>query len=103
MTLEIFEGLPILSVSVTVHNRARAKHPGGVWELGDGGSLTVRDVSIRLALKSAPARSAFGIRRLQTWLGAAREAMNGLADLPISLLERSSCTQSGRARAQRGD
>jgi hypothetical protein len=36
--------------AVTVHNPARATHPGGFWELGDPGSVTFRDLSLRVAL-----------------------------------------------------
>jgi len=52
LRVQLFEGLPAVSVSLTVHNSARARHNGGIWELGDPGSVFLRDVSVRLTLPS---------------------------------------------------
>jgi hypothetical protein len=37
-------------VALTLRNPRRAKHPGGFWELGDRGSVSIRDASFVLAL-----------------------------------------------------
>ena len=35
--LDFFAGLPVVRVDVTLRNPRRARHPGGIWELGDKG------------------------------------------------------------------
>jgi hypothetical protein len=35
---------------VTLHNPRRARHPNGIWDLGDPGSVFIEDFSFRLAL-----------------------------------------------------
>jgi YetA-like protein len=47
--LHFFAGSPVVKVAFTLHNPRRAKHPGGLWELGDPGSLFFRDLSLRVA------------------------------------------------------
>ncbi|MGH2570243.1 MAG: hypothetical protein ACRDGR_03390, partial [bacterium] len=44
-------------VVFTVRNPRRAAHPGGVWELGDPGSVLVRDLSVRVASAGGRAMS----------------------------------------------
>jgi hypothetical protein len=45
-----FAGLPVVRLLVTLRNPRAAVHPGGFWDLGDPGSIFVRDVSLTLAL-----------------------------------------------------
>ena len=47
-----FAGLPAVRLLVTLRNPRAAVHPGGFWDLGDPGSIFVRDVSLTLALAS---------------------------------------------------
>jgi hypothetical protein len=47
-----FAGLPAVRLLVTLRNPRAAVHPDGFWDLGDPGSLFVRDVSLTLALAS---------------------------------------------------
>jgi hypothetical protein len=56
LSLEFFAALSVIRVRLTVRNQRSAAHPGGFWELGDGGSLLLDDVSIHL--KSAAAAPA---------------------------------------------
>src|SRR5207244_1063179 len=35
-------GTALVRVDFTLHNPRRARHPGGLWDLGDGGSLLFR-------------------------------------------------------------
>jgi hypothetical protein len=46
--VSFFAGLRTVRVEVTLHNPRRAQHPGGYWELGDPGSVFLRDVSLVL-------------------------------------------------------
>ncbi len=50
--LHFFAGLPAVRVALTLKNPRRASHRGGFWELGDAGSVLLRDVSFRLALRT---------------------------------------------------
>ncbi len=46
----IFEVLPDAKLSLVceVHNPHRAQHPGGIWDLGDPGSITFSDFSLAM-------------------------------------------------------
>jgi hypothetical protein len=46
--LDFFAHSAALRVSVSLRNTRRARHPQGIWELGDPGSLLLRDVSLVL-------------------------------------------------------
>ena len=48
--LSFFAGLPLVKLDFTVYNPRRARHRGGLWDLGDPGSLFFRDLSLQLAL-----------------------------------------------------
>lgn len=37
-------------VHLTISNPNRAEHPGGLWDLGDAGSITIQDASVRIPL-----------------------------------------------------
>lgn len=50
--LQFFAGSSAVRVALTVRNPRRARHHGGIWELGDGGSIYLRDLSLRLGLAS---------------------------------------------------
>ena len=51
--VELFAGSSAVRLAVTLRNIKRALHPGGIWELGDQGSVYLRDVSLRVALPGA--------------------------------------------------
>src|SRR5262249_8410801 len=46
-----FAGLGLVRIRFTVHNPQRARHPGGLWDLGDAGSMYFRDLSLQMALR----------------------------------------------------
>jgi hypothetical protein len=48
-----FAGTGLVRLDLTVHNPRRARHPGGLWDLGDRGSVLFRDLSLELRLQSA--------------------------------------------------
>lgn len=48
--LHFFAGLSTVRFEVTVRNPRRAAHPGGYWDLGDAGSVYVKDLSLTLRL-----------------------------------------------------
>jgi hypothetical protein len=52
--LSFFAGSGLVRLDVTIHNPKRARHPGGLWDLGDPGSILFKDLSLQLPLRSAP-------------------------------------------------
>src|SRR5207302_2762770 len=43
-----FGGTGLVRARLTVHNPRRARHRGGLWDLGDPGSVLFRDLSLEL-------------------------------------------------------
>ena len=52
--LHFFRGSPAVRFELLVRNGRRAAHPGGIWELGDAGSVFVRHMSLTLAVAGEP-------------------------------------------------
>jgi hypothetical protein len=50
---DVFPGLPIVRCEVTIGNPERARHPRGIWELGDSGSIRLRNAAFCLRLPRA--------------------------------------------------
>jgi YetA-like protein len=46
--LHFFAGLGTAKIELSVTNPRAARHPGGVWDLGDPGSVLIRELSIRI-------------------------------------------------------
>jgi len=44
--VSFFRGTSLVRLDFTIHNPRRAKHPGGIWDLGDPGSIFFRSLSI---------------------------------------------------------
>jgi hypothetical protein len=49
----VYPAAQIVRCDVTLHNPRRAKHPRGIWDLGDAGSVLLKDFSFRLDLTDA--------------------------------------------------
>ena len=54
--LQFLAGSSAVRVALTVRNPRRSRHQGGIWELGDPGSIYLRDMSLRLSLPGAITR-----------------------------------------------
>jgi len=67
-----------------IHNPARAVHSGGIWDLGDTGSIIFKDHSLEFTLKETD-RSALKVEPQQPWVSA---------DKPLSLFQASSGGQN---------
>jgi hypothetical protein len=50
--LSFFAGTGLVRLAVTIHNPRRTQHPGGLWDLGDRGSVLFRDLSLGFRLQS---------------------------------------------------
>jgi hypothetical protein len=63
-------GLATLRLTVTVRNPHRALHPGNYWELGDAGSVLLKEVALIVALaedgQPAGAQAACSVDRTET-------------------------------------
>ncbi len=46
--LHFFAGLGTVKVELSITNPRAARHPGGAWDLGDAGSVLIRDLSIAI-------------------------------------------------------
>ena len=52
-----FSGLPLVETKFTIRNPRAAKHSGGLWDLGDDGSVFFKDLSIDVGLPPATSAS----------------------------------------------
>ncbi|HEY3884661.1 MAG TPA: hypothetical protein VGL62_05600, partial [Vicinamibacterales bacterium] len=50
--VDLYSLLPVARVAVRLRNPRAARHPGGFWDLGDAGSVLLKDVSWRIGLTS---------------------------------------------------
>jgi len=51
--LSFFGDTGLVRCELTLHNPNRARHRGGLWDLGDAGSIFFRDLSLELALSGS--------------------------------------------------
>jgi hypothetical protein len=51
--LHFFAGLPTVRFDLALHNPRKSGHPGNLWNLGDDGSIYIKDAVLTLALPSA--------------------------------------------------
>src|SRR5262249_11964903 len=47
-----YDGHEFVQCQITLHNPRAARHPGGLWDLGDEGSIFFKDVSLHVPLRS---------------------------------------------------
>jgi hypothetical protein len=57
-----FAGTGLVRLRLTLHNPARARHRGGLWDLGDAGSVFFRDLSLQLGLREGPTQVAWMVK-----------------------------------------
>lgn len=58
--LHFFAGSAVVRFDLTIRNPRRAEHPGGLWDLGDRGSVFLRDAALTVAL--APGEGETAVR-----------------------------------------
>jgi hypothetical protein len=83
LRLHFFAGSATVKAQVTIRNPRKAEHPGGFWDLGDPGSVFIRDASLVLGLPSGAA-----VRRLECSLAPGEPAAQATA--PFELYQDSS-------------
>jgi hypothetical protein len=95
-----FAGSPTVRVALTIRNPQPASHPGGHWTLGSGGSILLRDVSLRFALPAAD-----GITSIRC--SPEHGVDDQICEAPLELLQESSGGEARpdgyRLRAGRSD
>lgn len=47
LRLNCYAGTDLLKIELTIHNFQRAQHKGGLWDLGDVGSILIKDCSLQ--------------------------------------------------------
>ena len=52
-----FAGTGLVRLDVTLHNPRRARHKGGLWDLGDSGSVLFEEFAFHVALPDGPRRA----------------------------------------------
>jgi len=57
--IHFFAGKPIARIDFTIWNPCAAQHPGGIWDLGDKGSVLFRDLSFELATQKAERENSY--------------------------------------------
>jgi hypothetical protein len=88
--LEFFAGHPTVRVLVTVRNPHRAMHPGNFWDLGDPGSVLLRDVAL-IVSRTSPADSAAASVSLES------DAAPIERELPLEIYQDSSGGENWRS------
>lgn len=53
-TQHFYSGCPFIGIDTVIHNPRAALHPGGLWDLGDPGSIFFKDFSISAHLPASP-------------------------------------------------
>lgn len=53
LRLSVFAGTDLVRLALTIHNPNRARHRGGLWDLGDPGALLFRELSLALSLRAS--------------------------------------------------
>ncbi len=87
-----FVGTGLVRLALTIHNPGRARHPGGLWDLGDRGSVLFRDLTLELRLRG-PAEP------LVTWEAEAGNAAGPAGEGPFELYQDSSGGENWQSRA----
>jgi hypothetical protein len=73
----------LVRVRLTLHNPNRARHSGGLWDLGDAGSMFFRDLSLRIRLKCAG-------RHRVAWTAEPQQAGESAEEGPLEIFQASS-------------
>lgn len=87
--LHFFAGSAAVRFELTIRNPRNADHPGGLWDLGNGGSIYLRDAALTIAL---PPGTGTATLRCSPECGAAFENM----EAPLELYQDSSGGENWR-------
>ncbi|HXG08797.1 MAG TPA: hypothetical protein VNK04_03325 [Gemmataceae bacterium] len=85
-----FAGTGLVRIRLTVHNPNRARHRGGLWDLGDPNSMLFRDLSIHVELNVG--------RSCLTWRSEAGQAPGSARAGDLEIYQDSSGGENWRSR-----
>lgn len=91
--LHFFAGSAVVRFDLTICNSRQAEHPGGLWDLGNGGSIYLRDASLTVAL---PEDAKSGLR-INACCSAEADAPFAEVALPLELYQDSSGGENWRS------
>lgn len=80
-TLHFYHGSGALAVELCLHNPNRAMHPGGLWDLGDKGSIHFESLAVHIACTNT------GSASIQTHLNGEKKEFR---QLPLTIYQDSS-------------
>jgi hypothetical protein len=85
-----FAGTGLVRVRFTIHNPNRARHRGGLWDLGDPGSILFRELSLVVRMGLGPARA--------IWTNEPRQALQQADDGRVAIYQDSSGGENWQSR-----
>lgn len=89
--LSFFAGTGLVRCALTLHNPQRARHRGGLWDLGDPGSMLFRDFSLDLALRGTD-------RPRATWSAEPNGPVHANVTTPVEIYQDSSGGDNWQSR-----
>ena len=89
--LSFFAGTGLVSLRLTLHNPRRARHRGGLWDLGDSNSMRFRELSLEVGV-------AGGAARRVTWSAEPGQAPREIAGGDLEIYQDSSGGENWRSR-----
>ncbi len=100
--MHFFAGSAAVRFDLVIRNPRKADHPGGLWDLGNGGSIYLRDASVVVALdnEDTPTQAASATRRagpVQAFGSVESEAALTEMALPLELYQDSSGGENWRS------
>ncbi len=87
----VFSGTGLLRADITLHNPRRARHPGGLWDLGDPGSLSFGALVLRAQLCTP------GSDRVE-WSGSVETPLRASTDPRVQIYQESSGGENWASR-----
>lgn len=88
--LHFFGGTALCKAEVCLWNPRAARHPGGLWDLGDPGSILFRDLSVRLPTPE-------GGRAVVLWKSQREDAWAEVPDARVEVYQDSSGGENWRS------
>lgn len=89
--ISVYAGSGRLRMEVALHNPAAARHRGGVWDLGDPGSVRFRDFSLHARLRAA-------LGSHVGWTAEPGDAWYRATAAPVEIYQESSGGENWRSR-----
>jgi hypothetical protein len=86
-----FRGTGLVRIRLTVHNPRRARHRGGLWDLGDPGSILFRELSLDLTVAGSQVPRTY-------WAAEAGQPFRAAESSPLEIYQDSSGGENWQSR-----